>query len=85
MIEAFEINTKHSCWLGVQLLKVAMKPNSSFLGWLLRKGSRKPVLQICQFCPVETDAESSSALSSKVLLAQACYAMLSLKMQELSN
>jgi len=84
-MQAFEINTKHSCWLGVQLLKVAVKPNLSFSGLLLRKGSRKPVLQICNFCSVETDAGSSSSWTSKVLLAQTGYATLGLKMQELSN
>lgn len=85
MMQAFEINTKHSGWLGIQLLKGPVKPNSFFSGLFTRKGSRKSVLQIFHFCSVKTDPESYLSQCTKIFLAQTSYAMLSLKMQEISN
>lgn len=59
MMQAFEINTKHSHWLGIQLLKGLMKPNSDiFPGLFTRRSSRKSVLHIFNFRFVKNDPES---------------------------
>jgi len=85
MMQAFEINTKNSCWLGIQLLKGPVKPNSFFSGLFTRKSSRKSLLQIFHFCFLKIGPESYLSPCTKMFLAQTGCAMQSLKMQELSN